>query len=250
MRLQGKSAIVTGAASGFGRAIATAFIREGAFVVIADRNEEGAHLIASELGERAIACTGDVASLQDVAAMVECARRHFGGLDIVVNNAGILNTKASLTDVDEETFDRLFATNVKSHYCMARAAVPLFREQGRGGCIINLGSTGAIRPRPGVTWYNGTKGAVHAITKSMAIELAPDRIRVNGIAPVTAPTGMLDSLLGGTRTAEGRDSIIATIPLGRLCEPEDVANTCLYLADDRSSFITGAIIPVDGGRTI
>ena len=253
MRLHGKTALVTGAGSGFGRAIAALFLREGADVVMADIDGEtlacSVQALQGEAAGRAHAVTGDVAAMADAARMVAAAEAAFGGLDIVVNNAGILNHKTPLEEVAEATFDRLMAVNVKSLFCMSAAAVPLLRRQGRGGSIVNIGSTGGLRPRPGLVWYNGTKGAVHAISKSMAAELAPDRIRVNCVAPVMAPTGMLEAALGGDSPA-ARARVIETIPLGRFCAPEDIANACLWLAEDTAAFVTGVVLPVDGGRTI
>ncbi|TDR94980.1 SDR family oxidoreductase [Enterovirga rhinocerotis] len=250
MRLAGKRALVTGAAAGFGRVIAETFAREGASVVLADRDGDGARTAAAALGAPTTSVAGDVSSVSDVARMVAAAQEAFGGLDIVVNNAGIISNREPHEEVEEETFDRLMAINVKSLYCMSRAAVPVLRQQGTGGSIVNIGSTGGLRPRPGVAWYNGSKGAVHAITKTLAVELAPDNIRVNAIAPALAPTSMINAVLGGTDTEEGRAAILTSIPLGRLCAPSDVANACLWLCEDASSYITGIIVPVDGGRTV
>ena len=248
--LSGKVALVTGAGSGFGRAIAMALAANGAAIVVADLDAAKAEAAAGEIGGKSVGVQGDVASLGDVARMVGTALEGFGRLDIVVNNAGILNRKEPLEEVDEAVFDRLVAVNVKSLFCMSHAAVPALRRQPEGGVIINIGSTGAIRPRPGLAWYNGTKGAVHAISKSMAAELAPHRIRVNCVAPVMSPTGMLEAALGGADTPEGRQAVINSIPLGRMCEPEDVAQACLWLASDAAAFVTGVVLPVDGGRTI
>lgn len=249
MRLEGKAALVTGAAAGFGREIARCFAREGARVVLADIDGAGAEAAAKEL-DGAIGLGGDVSKQADVARMVAAATSAFGHLDIVVNNAGVIRPKGPAEEVDESVFDLLMAVNVKSLWCMTRAAVPVMRGQGRGGAIVNIGSTGGLRPRAGLVWYNGTKGAVHAITKSLAAELAPDGIRVNAIAPVMGPTGMLESALGGTNTPEARQRVIDGIPLGRLCEPPDVANAALWLSEDTSAYITGIVVPVDGGRCI
>lgn len=249
MRLAGKTALVTGAAAGFGRAVAEMFAREGAAILLADIDEAGAKAAAKTLG-RAIGIGGDVSSLADTARMVEAAKSEFGGLDVVINNAGVISPKQASEEVEEATFDRLMAVNVKSLFCTTQAAVPLLKRQGRGGAIVNIGSTGGLRPRGGLTWYNGTKGAVHAITKSLAAELAPDGIRVNAIAPVMAPTAMLESAMGGPDSPERRQRVIDGIPLGRLCAPDDVANACLWLSEDASSFITGIVVPVDGGRCI
>lgn len=249
MRLEGKTALVTGAAAGFGRVIAEVFAREGAALVLADIDAAGAKAVAKAF-DRAIGIGGDVSSLTDTTRMIEVARSEFGGLDIVVNNAGIISPKEPSEEVTEATFDRLMAVNVKSLFCVSHAVIPLLRSQGRGGAIVNIGSTGGLRPRGGLTWYNGTKGAVHAITKSLAAELAPDNVRVNAIAPVMAPTAMLESAMGGPDSPERRQRVIDGIPLGRLCAPADVANAALWLAEDASSFITGIVVPVDGGRCI
>jgi 3-oxoacyl-[acyl-carrier protein] reductase len=249
MRLAGKIAIVTGAASGFGEGIARAFAAEGGRVVVADINEEGAARVAGSLGEAAVAIGGDVSKGPDCAAIVERAVAAFGGLDIVVNNAGTTHRNKPLLEVTEAEFDRVYAVNVKSIYWMTQAAVPVLRRQGRGGSIINIGSTAGIRPRPGLTWYNGSKGAVNTITLSMAQELAKDNIRVNSICPVIGATALLEEFMGMPDTPENRGRFLATIPLGRMSTPADVANAAVWLADPASSFITGILLPVDGGRT-
>lgn len=249
MRLEGMVAVVTGAASGFGEGIARAYVAEGARVVIADLNEAGAAQVAASLGDAAVAIGGDVAKGPDCAAMVERAVSAFGRLDIVVNNAGTTHRNKPMLEVTEAEFDRVYAVNVKSLYWMAQAAVPVLRRQGRGGSIINIGSTAGIRPRPGLTWYNGSKGAVNTITLAMAQELARDNIRVNSICPVIGATALLEAFMGAPDTPENRARFLATIPLGRLSTPEDVANAAVWLADPASSFITGILLPVDGGRT-
>jgi len=248
MRLNGKIALITGAASGFGEGIAKRFAAEGAKVVIADLNAEGARRVAAEAGPNAYAVSGDVSREGDVQAMVDAALQHFGGLDIVVNNAGTTHKNQPLLEVDEATFDRVYAVNVKSIFWMAKAAVPVLRRQGRGGSIINISSTAGIRPRPGLVWYNGSKGAVNTITAAMAIELAPDNIRVNAVCPVIGATGLLEQFMGLPDTPENRARFIATIPLGRMSTPADIANACVFLAEDASAFITGVLLPVDGGR--
>jgi 3-oxoacyl-[acyl-carrier protein] reductase len=249
MRLEGKIAVVTGAASGFGEGIAQRFAAEGARVVVADLNLEGARRVAGAIGERAVAVGGDVTREADVRAMVEAAVSGFGGLDVVVNNAGTTHRNQPMLDVDEATFDRIYDVNVKSIYWMARAAVPVLRAQGRGGSIINIGSTAGIRPRPGLVWYNGTKAAVNVVSKCMATELAPDNIRVNAVCPVIGATALLEQFMGMEDTPENRARFYGTIPLGRMSTPADVANACVWLAEDASSFITGILLPVDGGRT-
>ena len=245
MRLAGKVALVTGAGGGFGAGIARLFAREGAKLVLADRDGDAVARVAGELG--AVAVIGDVSSGPDVRAMVDAAVQA-GGLDIVVNNAGTTHRNQPLLEVDEDEFDRVYAVNVKSIYWMAQAAVPVFRSQGRGGSIINISSTAGIRPRPGLVWYNGTKGAVNIITQCMATELAADDIRVNAVCPVIGATALLEQFMGLPDTPESRAKFLATIPLGRMSTPADIANACLFLAQDDSRFITGVLLPVDGGR--
>lgn len=249
MQLQGKVALITGGASGFGAEIVRMFAREGAKVVNMDLNGEGAKKIAAEAGNGAIAVAGDVTKGADIDAAVKAAVDTFGRLDIVVNNAGWTHRNKPIMDVSEDEFDRVYAINVKSIFLMTRACVPVMRKQG-GGNIINVGSTAGIRPRPGLTWYNSTKGAVNLVSKSMAVELAPDKIRVNCIAPVMGETALLESFMGVADTPENRAKFVGTIPLGRMSRPEDIAKACLYLASDMSDFITGVILPVDGGRTV
>ena len=248
-KLQDKVAIVTGAASGFGRGIAELFALEGARVVAADINGEGARQLAAALGNNVIAVSCDVSKKADVDAMVRAATEAFGGLDTVVNNAGITHRNQPLLDVGEAEFDRIYAVNVKSIYLSTLAAVPKMEQRG-AGTIINIASTAGIRPRPGLTWYNGSKGAVITLTKSMAVELAPKNIRVNAINPVMGETGMLTQFMGQPDTPENRKKFIAGIPLGRLSQPYDIANAALFLAEPASSFITGVALEVDGGRCI
>jgi 3-oxoacyl-[acyl-carrier protein] reductase len=249
MKLSGKVAIVTGAASGFGRGIAERFALEGAKIVAADINGEGVRELAAGYGDRMISVRCDVSQKVDVDAMVRTAIEAFGGLDIVVNNAGITHRNRPLMEVSEGEFDRIYAVNVKSVYLSTIAAVPKLEKRG-GGSIINIASTAGIRPRPGLTWYNGSKGAVITLTKSMAVELAPKNIRVNAINPVMGETGMLTQFMGTTDTPENRAKFLAGIPLGRLSRPHDIANAALFLADPASSFVTGVALEVDGGRCV
>jgi 3-oxoacyl-[acyl-carrier protein] reductase len=248
-KLQDKVAIVTGAASGFGRGIAELFALEGARVIAADINGEGVRQVAAALGNNVVAVSCDVSKKADADAMVRAATEAFGGLDIVVNNAGITHRNQPLLDVGEAEFDRIYAVNVKSIYLSTLAAVPKMEQRG-AGTIINIASTGGIRPRPGLTWYNGSKGAVITLTKSMAVELAPKNIRVNAINPVMGETGMLTQFMGQPDTPENRNKFIVGIPLGRLSQPYDIANAALFLAEPASSFITGVALEVDGGRCI
>ncbi|MBA4193982.1 MAG: 3-oxoacyl-ACP reductase [Comamonadaceae bacterium] len=248
-RLAGKITLVTGAASGFGAGIARAYAREGATVVLADLNEEGARSVARDCGGQSVAVRCDVTQRADIDAAVQLVRERFGRLDVVVNNAGWTHRNRPLLEVDEETFDRVFDINVKSIFHMTHAVVPLMRAQG-GGVILNVGSTAGIRPRPGLTWYNASKGAVNLLSKSMAVELGPDRIRVNAICPVIGETALLEAFMGVPDTPENRAKFIATIPMGRLSRPDDVAAAALFLASDEAAFISGVEFPVDGARTV
>jgi 3-oxoacyl-[acyl-carrier protein] reductase len=249
MRLKNKVAIITGAASGFGAEMARQYIAEGALVVVADINEAGAKAVAESLGPNAIAVTCDVTQRASIDALVAKTVAKFSRLDIVINNAGWTHKNQPMLDVDEATFDRVYNINVKSIFHMTHATVPLMRKQG-GGVILNIGSVAGIRPRPGLTWYNSSKGAVNLLSKSMAVELGPDKIRVNVICPVMGATGLLESFMGVPDTPENRQRFIATIPLGRLAEPKDVARAAVYLGSDDAEFITGIEFPVDGGRTV
>ena len=250
MELAGKVALVTGAASGFGRGIARVFAREGARVAVLDLHGEGAKAVAAELGPAAIGVTCDVADGAAVRAAVEATLQAFGRLDVVVNNAGISHRNRPMLEIGEAEYDRVFAVNVKSIYHMTQATLPVLRRQGPGGVILNVGSTAGIRPRPGLTWYNASKGAVNLLSKSMAVELAPEGIRVNCIAPVIGETALLETFMGVPDTPENRARFIATIPLGRMSRPDDVAEAALYLVSDRASLVTGVVLEVDGGRCV
>lgn len=249
MRLQGKIAIVTGGASGFGLGIVDAYVREGAQVLVADLNGEAAAKAAERFGDRAHAFACDVSRKDDVFAMVARAVQLFGGLDIVVNNAGVTHKNQSLMTVTEDEFDRIYAVNVKAIYLATLACVPEMEKRG-GGSIINTASTAGVRPRPGLTWYNGSKGAAITLTKSMAAELAPQNIRVNAINPVIGETGMLEQFMGAADTPENRAKFLAGIPLGRMSRPSDIANAAVFFADPASAFITGVAMEVDGGRCV
>jgi 3-oxoacyl-[acyl-carrier protein] reductase len=249
MRLKDKVAIVTGAASGFGAEIARQYVAQGAKVAVADINAAGAQAVAGELGGNAIAVTCDVAKRADIDALVKATVEKWGKVDIVVNNAGWTHKNQPLLDVDEATFDRVYDINVKSIFHMVHAVVPLMRK-ARHGVILNVGSTAGIRPRPGLTWYNSSKGAVNLMSKSLAAELGPDNIRVNAICPVIGVTGLLESFMGMPDTPENRKKFTATIPLGRMSTPLDIAHVAVFLASDEAEFITGVEFPVDGGRTV
>lgn len=249
MRLAGKRVIVTGAGSGFGEGIAEKFAAEGANVAIADINEAAGRRVASAIGGAAFFVPVDVSDDGSVRAMTGAVMSELGGIDVLVNNAGWTAKRQSLLDVTEADFEKMFAVNCKSIFLTARHVIPVM-QKGGGGNIVNIASTAGIRPRPGLTWYNATKGAAITMTKSMAVELAPDRIRVNAINPVIGATGLLESFMGLPDTPENRAGFLATIPLGRMSEPRDIANAACYLASDEADFITGACIEVDGGRCI
>lgn len=249
MKLKDKVAIVTGAGGGYGEGIARYFAEEGAKVVVADIRGDAAARVASEIGDAALAVTADVTDSASTKAMIEAATSGFGRLDIIVNNAGTTHKNQSMLTVDEATFDKVYAVNVKSLYHAAVHGVPALEKNG-GGVIINIASTAGVRPRPGLTWYNGSKGAAIAITRSMAVELADRGIRVCGINPVMGETGLTDQFLPGDDTPETRAKVIAGIPLGRLSRPLDIAKACGFLASNEAEFITGVLLEVDGGRCI
>ena len=252
-QLQGKVALVTGAAGGFGEGIARLFAAEGAKVMIADldaaRAQQVAASITASFGPSAASIGCDVSKGDQVQAAVQACVQAFGAPDIVVNNAGTTHRNQPLLEVDEATFDRVFAGNVKSIFHMTRAVVPLMRER-KGGAIINIGSPAGLRPRPGLTGYTASQGAVNLVSTSMAAELGPDNIRVNAICPVMGATGLIEQFLGAPDTPENRAKIVAGIPLGRMSTPQDIAQAALWLASDAAQFITGVELPVDGGRTI
>jgi 3-oxoacyl-[acyl-carrier protein] reductase len=247
-RLAGKTAIITGAAAGFGEGMAKRFAEEGANVVVADLNHKGAETVAAAIGKKAIAIEVDVSRKHDVDAMVAAAMDAFGRVDIMINNAGFTHRNGSMLEVDESTFDLITAVNMKAIYYSTLAVVPIMEMQG-GGSIITTASTAGLRPRPGLTWYNASKGWAITATKSMAVELAPKNIRVNCLCPVAGDTGML-SLFMGEDTPEKRAQFKASIPLGRLSTPLDIANAALWLASSEAEFITGVALEVDGGRCI
>jgi 3-oxoacyl-[acyl-carrier protein] reductase len=248
MRLKGKNALVTGAGQGFGYGIAEAFVREGAHVACLDLKSDVAEAAAKRFGGGSIAICADVSSRADVARAAKAAVEAFGRIDIVVNNAGVTHRNKPLMEVEEGEFDRIFAVNVKSILITAQAFIPHMREHG-GGVFINVGSTAGLRPRPGLTVYNASKGAVHVMTKSMALELAPDRIRVCALAPVAGETPLL-AMFMGEDTPEKRAAFKATVPLGRFSTPQDIGAAALFLASDEAAFLTGVVLEVDGGRCI
>jgi 3-oxoacyl-[acyl-carrier protein] reductase len=244
MRLKDKVALVTGAGSGFGAGIARRFAQEGAQVIVNDVDPRGER-IAKEIGARFV--QGDVTQASDWARLVRDAG---AALEIVVNNAGWTHRNKPYLEVTEAEFERVYAVNVKSVYLSALHAVPVLRRRG-GGCFVNIASTAGVRPRPGLTVYNSSKGAVIVMSRSMAAEFGPDHIRVNCVNPVFSPeTALSAEFAGGAVTDEAKKRFLATIPMGRFSTPLDVANACLYLASDDAAFISGVCIEVDGARCV
>ena len=252
MRLKNKVAVVTGAASGFGAGTAELFAAQGAGVVVADISDEAGEAVVESIntsGGRAVYVHADVTSRGDAKRMIQAANDLGGGLDILVNNAGYSHRNKQFSEVTDEEFDKVYDVNVKAVFIAIQEALPVLRERG-GGCIINTSSTAALRPRPGLAVYCSSKGAVSNLTKALAVELAPDKVRVNAICPVIGETGMLETFMGVPDTPENRKKFEATIPLGRFSTPNDIAQTMLFLASDDASFLTGVALEVDGGRCV
>ena len=247
MRLTGKTAIVTGGASGFGAGIVRKFAAEGARVLVVDINADGAAAMAEEVGNGALSMACNVADGASVAAMAAFAIKEFGQVDILVNNAGITHLPKPMEEVTDEEFDRVFAVNCKSVYLTARELVP--HMKAKGGAILNVASTAGLSPRPRLNWYNASKGWMITATKTMAVELAPSKLRVNAICPVAGETPLLASFMGED-TPEMRTRFLSTIPLGRFSTPEDMGNAACFLCSDEASMVTGVAMEVDGGRCI
>lgn len=247
-RLEGKRAIVTGGASGFGDGIARRFAAEGARVIVADLNGDAARALAAALGDAELGVKVDVSSAAEVVALTETAKRLLGGVDIVVNNAGVGHSPQPLDELSDEAFDRIAAVNMRSIYLMSKAFVPAMKAQG-GGAILNIASTGGVSPRPNLTWYNASKGWVITATRAMAVELAPFQVRVNALNPVAGDTPLLKTFMGED-TPEVRAKFLASIPIGRFSTPEDMGAAAAFLCSDDASMITGVALEVDGGRCI
>ncbi|PZU76502.1 MAG: short chain dehydrogenase [Brevundimonas sp.] len=247
-RLEGKRAIVTGGASGFGAGIARRFAEEGARVIVADLNGEAARALAAELGDADLGVAVDVSNAAEVAALAETANRLLGEVDIVVNNAGVGHTPQPLDELSDEAFDRIAAVNMRAIYLMSKAFVPAMKAQG-SGAILNIASTGGVSPRPNLTWYNASKGWVITATRAMAVELAPFQVRVNALNPVAGDTPLLKTFMGAD-TPEVRAKFLASIPIGRFSTPEDMGAAAAFLCSDDASMITGVALEVDGGRCI
>ena len=248
MRLKSKTAIITGGASGFGKAIVQKFLAEGAKVVIADINEQAAKSLSNTLGSQTIAVQTDVSDGASVNSLKSYSVSEFGPIDIVVNNAGITHLPQPLEEVSEEDFDKVYKVNCKSVYLMSRAFIPDMKAR-RQGVILNIASTAGVSPRPNLNWYNSSKGWMNTATRAMAIELASYGVRVNAVNPVAGETPLLSSFMG-TDTPEMRQKFLATIPLGRFAVPGDIANAACYLCSDEASMVTGICMNVDGGRCI
>lgn len=246
MRLDGKTAIVTGAAQGFGEGIARRFAEEGARVMVADIQGDAAEAVAADIG--GIGCAVDVSKGDSIDAMVAKANEAWGQVDIMVNNAGVSHLPKPLEDVTEEEFDRVLNVNVRSIYLTAKALVPAMKAR-KSGCFVQISSTAGVSPRPNLNWYNASKGWVNTATRTMAVELAPHGIRVNAVNPVAGETPLLPTFMGED-TPEMRAKFLSTIPMGRLSTPQDIANAALYLASDEASMVTGVAMEVDGGRCI
>ncbi len=252
--LANKVALVTGAASGFGYGIARSFIDAGARVGVLDIDAKGAEAAADKLGPNALAIQANVADRTSLAAAVTALQNWTssdadpGRVDILVNNAGVGLTPTPLEAVVDEDFQRVFDVNMRAIYIASQIVVPVMKAQG-GGCILNIASTAGVSPRPGLTWYNASKGWVITATRSMAVELAPDNIRVNALNPVAGDTPLLKTFMGED-TPQVREKFLSTIPLGRFSTPEDIGNAALFLCSDAAAMITGVAMEVDGGRCI
>ncbi|MDB5886797.1 MAG: family NAD(P)-dependent oxidoreductase [Polaromonas sp.] len=253
MRLKNKSIIVTGSGGGIGEGIARRLAAEGAHVIVNDINAElGEKVVAAivSAGGMASFFAADVTRSDQVKALVDAAVQRYGRLDVMVNNAGWTHRNQPALDVSEDDFDKCYAINVKSIYLATLHAVPVFRAQG-GGSFINIASTAGVRPRPGLSWYNGSKGAVITTSKSLAAELGPDNIRVNCVNPVFNPdTGLSADFAGGPLDEDRKAIFRSSIPLGRFSTALDVANAVLYLASDEADFISGVCLEVDGARCV
>ncbi|KAL2811005.1 hypothetical protein BJX63DRAFT_422717 [Aspergillus granulosus] len=237
-RLQGKVTIVTGGASGFGAAITQRFSKEGAKVILGDINIENGEKVAAQNPQNIVFLQMDVTKADDWNAAIELAFSRFGRLDILVNNAGTTHRNKPTLEVTEAEWQRVFDINVRGIFHCVQAVFPKWIEQSQGGSMINISSVGASRPRPGLVWYNASKGAVSNVTKGLAAEFGPHNIRVNNVCPLLSGTGLFSMFTGMEDIPENRQKFIGNVPLRRLANPDDIANMCLFLASDDGSFVT------------
>jgi len=252
MKLSNKAAIITGAGSGIGRASAILFSQEGARICVADIDQEGGQQtvdLIKRKGSDAIFVDADITKASDAERMVKVTLDQYGKLDILFNNAGIGMPFMPIEQIGESLWHRIMDINAKGIFLGCKYAVPVMKKQG-GGVIINTASISGVRPRPGLSAYSASKGAAILLTKALAIELAPFKIRVNCINPVVVETPFLEKNIDRNQLEEAKKMMLTTIPLGRLCQPEDIAHAALYLASDESGMVTGASLDVDGGRGI
>ncbi|OBR07240.1 short-chain dehydrogenase/reductase family Oxidoreductase [Colletotrichum higginsianum IMI 349063] len=258
-RLAGKVVIITGGGHGFGEGIARKFAQEGAKVLITDINEDDGQRVARDVPDSISFFKADVTSAEDWEELMDAAQSRYGRIDCLINNAGTTyrnkvraadHTTRPTLEVTEAEFDRVFNVNVKGIFLGTAAFMPRVIKQGEGGVMLNIASIGAVRPRPGLVWYNASKGAVCTATKGLAAEYGAHQIRVNSVCPLLSGTGLFESFAGQADTPENRSKFTDNVPLRRLCEAADVADACLFLASDESKFITGINLEVDGGRAI
>ncbi|RAH55766.1 alcohol dehydrogenase [Aspergillus piperis CBS 112811] len=248
-RLQGKTALITGGAQGFGKAIVIKFIAEGARVLVLDIIEPPEEF-QGDLSNNITYVRGDVTSLDDWQKALEQALSVYGHLDIVVNNAGVLHKAQPSIELSDEEWERVFRVNVKQIHLSTKTIIPYFLKENRAGLFINTSSASGARPRPNLVWYGASKGAVNTATKGLAIEWAPHNIRVNAVCPSVGDTAMMPLFLGHNSSEEAHAKMLSSIPLGRVCQPSDVANTVAFLASDEAAYLTGVCLEVDGGRGI
>lgn len=244
-RLQGKTAVITGAGAGFGAAMAELFVEEGAHVLVVDINRKKAESVAAKLGDAAFPFQADISRLDDNRRIVEEAVLRLNTIDIFVANAGFALPMMPLEEVGKDAFDLVNAITIDGLYYGVHSVLPVMERQ-KAGCIITLGATTAERPRKGLAWFAAAKGWVIAATRAMAVELADRNIRVNCLCPSESNTETMKAIFGEDADIAEK-KLAQSIPLRRLSKPKDIAEAALWLASDEASYITGTILPVDGG---